>query len=91
MNQDSTVKHAELKHELLLEVIGAMNIAELRELLDGLLWRVWPVAAIGDFVLGIERSNTDLEPEVWAREIVLKLESGGLHVLGTLWSKVADR
>lgn len=91
MNQDSTVKHAELKHELLLEVIGAMNIAELRELLDGLLWRVWPVATLGDFLLGVELPITNPAPEVWAREIVLKLEAGGLHVLGTLWSKVTDR
>ena len=91
MKQDSVIRPTELKHELLLEVIGVMNVTELGELLRGLPWRVWPVAALGDFLLGIERSNTDLEPEVWAREIVLKLESGGLHVLGTLWSKVADR
>jgi hypothetical protein len=95
MSQASAIHHPASrptdKRELLLEVIGTLNVNELEQLLHGLPWRVWPVAALGDFLLGIERSNTDLEPEAWARAMVVKLETAGLQVLATLWAKVANR
>jgi hypothetical protein len=95
MSQTRAINPSELnpagKQELLLEVIGTMNVNELERLLHGLPWRVWPVAALGDFLLGIERSNTDLESEAWARAMVVKLETAGLHVLVTLWNKGTDR
>jgi hypothetical protein len=73
--------------ELLLEIIGPLDFNALEHAHLGVPWRVWPaVASIGDFVLGVFVPGADAALEAKARELVLKLERSGWHVLGASWA-----
>jgi hypothetical protein len=73
--------------ELVLEIIGPLDFNALENAHLGVPWRVWPaVASVGDFVLELFVPGADAALETNAKELVLKLERSGWHVLGASWA-----